>query len=608
MDLRLGPWELFIAKLNRRYEVRYKFNRKHLVADVLLFCGIISLIVFNWYVAFVFTKFVTSLQVKVAVTVSEPVVIGAPLDVRVDYYNNTKQDELEGAVLRLALPPDFTLERVEGWQYQVDNHELVVSLGTIHPQSGGSVVFRGALWADYGQQYHFSARLDYRQANILAESLSLYQQGSCSNQTRTCEIVSLNASLLDCRWRLPSVVVSGSSLPAALSCQNNYPFTLTSVQFRPLLPIGSTVRDSQPALDQQGSWFIRTLAPGQSVDWSATIQLGALDQPTVIWTTAVRASAEERPTILLDQPSLETAVFIPRVTLRGAVNGQTDYALLPGESLEYVVSYVNNESETVQNAAVALDLANPVLLITSLESAAPHTTTGRQVVFALGALASGASGQVSFTIQTVAHPVATTPTVLEIMPALRYDIAYQGQQLSVNAEQPSITARLSSDLALEATARYYTREGEQLGIGPLPPIVGYPTQYRLVWQVSVMPNPVTDVVISGVLPNNVAWVGGASMTLEDQLTFDGKSRVLSLTIPRLEPGARYGGASLIVSFPVEITPQQSQVGSSAVLMRDVKITGRDAVTGRDLENVVGTITTNLSNDPKASGRGKVVGL
>src|SRR3989339_240821 len=71
--LAFGPWRFMIRKMGQRYQVRYKFNKKHLLADLLMFLGIIFLIVLNLYISFIFTKWVVSLKVNVEVQVSENV-------------------------------------------------------------------------------------------------------------------------------------------------------------------------------------------------------------------------------------------------------------------------------------------------------------------------------------------------------------------------------------------------------------------------------------------------------------------------------------------------------------------------------------------------------
>src|SRR3989344_3488044 len=59
---------------------------------------------------------------------------------------------------------------------------------------------------------------------------------------------------------------------------------------------------------------------------------------------------------------------------------------------------------------------------------------------------------------------------------------------------------LPTTIKLQSSAKYYTTEGEQLGLGPIPPIAGQPTRYWLFINVSGFTHDLSDASVSAKLP------------------------------------------------------------------------------------------------------------
>jgi hypothetical protein len=172
-------------------------------------------------------------------------------------------------------------------------------------------------------------------------------------------------------------------------------------------------------------------------------------------------------------------------------------------------------------------------------------------------------------------------------------------QSKINSE--IISLRINSDLALTAQARYFTNEGDQLGLGPLPPKIGQPTAYRIFWQLDNSLNNLKDIEVSGFLPDNVSYLEESNVTLGRPIVYDSVTRKVAWKINQMEKGQTTAQAS----FKVEIIPSAMQFRTYPALIKDLNLKASDLFTGNTLEFKGNNVTTNLQNDSFAKNLGLV---
>jgi hypothetical protein len=166
------------------------------------------------------------------------------------------------------------------------------------------------------------------------------------------------------------------------------------------------------------------------------------------------------------------------------------------------------------------------------------------------------------------------------------------------------TIPISSLLEVKAAAFYYTKDGEQLGVGPLPPKVGERTKYRVVAYITNTTNDVEDAWFEAYLPPNVEWTGRYSVTAGESMDYfpsTGRVRWKVGTInAHTDVSARIGA-----SFEVALTPTEADAGASPLLVGKIVVTGVDSGTGAKIEAISRDITTALEFDTLAAGKGVV---
>jgi len=153
-------------------------------------------------------------------------------------------------------------------------------------------------------------------------------------------------------------------------------------------------------------------------------------------------------------------------------------------------------------------------------------------------------------------------------------------------------------------ARYYTANGDQLGVGPLPPQVGTATKYWIFISINNFTHGLENVLISADLPDNVVLTGKSSVTIGDNLTLTDNSKQIKWQFSQL---TRDNPEQIIgLAFEVQITPTIDQVGSTAKLLTNIKISALDTVTSKIITKTNTDISTYLNHDKTANSSGIII--
>ncbi|MFA5076241.1 MAG: hypothetical protein WC480_02370 [Patescibacteria group bacterium] len=606
-QLVIGPFNFTVERLGRRYRVRYKYNRKHLIADLILGLAVVSLILINVFISFIFTKWVVSLQVKLDISVSQPVLSGAKTIYTVYYHNSSRSQELTAARIVMNLPADFVFIKANDERYDPEKHILLI--GDLPPKTGGQLELTGEVWAPYQTKQKVIARLDYYQQAVSGRDMNWFEERTAQANYQ------VEGSVLDLKVEAPLVVASNSPFDFYLVIQNNYSQPLNNIKLIPQWSSDFTLINSDTQVIS-GAWSLATLEAGETkaIKVRGKINSDKAESPVKVKTTfQVFCNHQEQP-LLANQAVLSTNIFYPKFLVAALVNGLADYSPLPGEEVEYLIKYSNQENQTIENVNITLDLSDPLYNVSTFSTEQSISLTGKTLILNpdnfpdLARLEPGQGGEVKFKIKTQTKTIGSeSPAYLTLVPKVNYTLEFQGQKTAFDAELSPINNIMTTNLELVVLARYYTLEGEQLGIGPLPPVVGVETKYWIMGKILNSYNDVTDIRVSGTLPNNVTWLAKESVGQGASQAFDVVTREISW-----QPGevAKFAGDLSIApqaGFAVILTPRVDQIGRLAPLIQDIKITGKDKITGRIIEKYVGTVTTDLYSDKRASNQGgKVV--
>lgn len=159
---------------------------------------------------------------------------------------------------------------------------------------------------------------------------------------------------------------------------------------------------------------------------------------------------------------------------------------------------------------------------------------------------------------------------------------------------------LAAELQATAGAYYHSSQGDQLGSGPLPPVVSLPTNYWVFFDVDST-GDFSDLVFSAKLAPGVELTGNRAL-LAGNFNYNESLRQIIWTIPELN----FQGESYRVGFEVQLIPSENQVGTTPVLLSNIRYYAHDKLIAEDAYYNLNDITTNLNNDKLNQGQGQVV--
>ncbi|MDP3244879.1 MAG: hypothetical protein Q8M83_04465 [bacterium] len=163
---------------------------------------------------------------------------------------------------------------------------------------------------------------------------------------------------------------------------------------------------------------------------------------------------------------------------------------------------------------------------------------------------------------------------------------------------------VTPELKVLGQARYFSPEGEQLGRGSLPPKVGKTTKYQIYLSIQ---RPVVDmegVKVQAKLPQNVEWDNFVPLNKE-AISYDIMSGILTWNIGKVYASVDLSPIMPVASFRVSLTPDAWQQGQEAVLLEQIKVNGKGILNGVLFKGESPDLTTNLTGDVQAQGKGVV---
>lgn len=257
------------------------------------------------------------------------------------------------------------------------------------------------------------------------------------------------------------------------------------------------------------------------------------------------------------------------------------------------IDYQNNSPLAIQNLVISLSASDDNFSLSGLSLASGTPASARGQALVLPVLAPAQNGEVLATLTFTAK----NPASRVINWQAQYDYGYNGQALS--GKQIFNPINLSSTLSMTAVAYYNSPEGDQLGAGPLPPVVALPTNYWIFWQ-ATSSGSYKNLVVSAKLPRGVELTPARSL-LAGNLTYNAVNRQLVWQVPALDNQVDAYRAG----FEIQLIPTKNQAGLILPLISGLKYYATDATNLTESTGTLPDLTTNLDFDRLNSGQGKV---
>lgn len=278
------------------------------------------------------------------------------------------------------------------------------------------------------------------------------------------------------------------------------------------------------------------------------------------------------------------------------------------------VTYLINDRTLDSNEPVGMniDIKNPgtrtiTAIKISLESKTPSYTVSRLTLVNNKNYSATVSGQnlllaeikggqeIQISLNLSFNKPANVSRILKLDSVISYLLNGQEYRASNSLDDVYLKANLTA----QAAAYYTSPQGDQLGIGPVPPIVGIPTKYWIFWDV-VPGGDFRDVALSAKLPSGITLTGEKTV-LSGELSYQSDNRLVVWKLPIIKPGE--GNR---VGFEVQLIPTEDQVGEVLTLIEAGRVFGSDILTGEEVSGSFLRQTTSLDKDKFNSGHGAVI--
>lgn len=488
----------------------------------------------------------------------------------------------------------------------VNERNNVWDLSTLPAGNDVSIVIDGSVIGEVGNDKVFAFTYTYIPENFnseFEESLNF--------------TVSVGSSILEVDLEAPIRVGVGKETEFTITYRNESDDPLERIRITATYPDGFSVISSTPeAKEGTNVWEISSLGSGEEgtimIRGTLTgtggetqelqVQAGLLESDNTF-----RLQVERTALILLLEPELSLTL-----TVDGSESGGVTSL---GDLLSYTIAYVNNGDVEVKDVTIAVVLESDVLdwdnlidpqaglfveealtwtseQVAGLESVKPNE--GSELTFSVPILRSPYDTQdLNKNISVTAKATATSTKVTDL----------EGDEFVTDSN--TTVSKVATDMSFLAEARFYSDENLKVGQGPLPPVVGQKTTFRIYWYLSNTSNEVTNVVVKATLPENTTWTGTTSVSTGEQLEYDKSTKTVTWVINRIPVGAGILFSELEAFFDVTVLPHETDVGNILLLSDASTATGTDAYTEEVITSTQDLLTSELDTDPQATGQGIV---
>ena len=567
----------FIKWFDRRYR-GIKFARLLFSFDLLLIGTLIGLALTAVLLAL--TKpvaFEDNILFEATVAPRE-IVTGAPSTLVIRYINDT-DEELRNAKLALTYPDHFLLQELSVEETHVTNGDI--DLGTIPVGGTGSVRVRGVMFGDVGGEQSFTSTMTFAYGT----------ERDIAGKKTSIHTFSPSSSMLQLELSLPERLVAYQEVQGTITYQNTGVIDFPAVSIQPEWPSGFTFISSSVSLTD-GVFTLPSIPAGESGEIDFVGYLGDVgEEVTFVFHPSFTfdVSRYQQETLTHVAP-----VVPPQIRVEQSVEAST---VRPGSSAVYTVGYENTGEFAVTNLVLAIEATSPFVSDKSVEA----QTIAR--------VEPGESAEVKIQVP-LRWSILQSETQdwdgldLSSRAVATYTLG-DGSGQQVSSKSSVVSTPITTPVVFESFGRYATDAGDQLGRGPLPARVGIETKYWVFWHVNGTINELENVRIEGTLGNSVVFTGRQSSYQNSGVEYDASTNTISWTTSSIQPNLSPTSKIVGVAFELGITPTSEMVGTTPVLLYDIRLTGTDARTGAFISRSGTTVTTQLPNDLMASGKAVV---
>jgi uncharacterized repeat protein (TIGR01451 family) len=496
--------------------------------------------------------------------------------------NNDNRADLINAEITVDFDTFFVPAESQEDFTKTSDRTGVISLGTIEGKENRKASVVGHFISPKNEVESIAGELTYNVAR---------RGGVYSSEARSTITVSSSPVTVDIV--APQKVVSGNYVELILKYRNASEQAIDDLSLVMTYPDGFTLHDTRPSVESnQYMWDIGTLAPGETRD---TYVRGVIqgDIGTSKRFEAHVIAEGEKETEYASDDHLYEIIEAPLTVTQEIINKQNNI-VTPGELLTYRITFKNTSEVPLRDSVIKLLLDSDVLDYEKLllQTGGFYDQIKRQIIWrasdvpALGSLDPGQGGSLEFVVPVSSHlPVEDGRGQFMVTSIVSIDSNDLPDVVRDNKDV------LSSALITKVASKILYNIEMEKNDGPLPPIVGQKTSYRVRATMGSVNNKLENAVAKMSLPSGISFLGTKEDIAED-VQYNQRSNIITWNIGSVEQGAGVTKPSREIIFDVEVIPSVNQVGKNVNMMHDIVITANDLFVNKELQKSIRTITTS----------------
>ena len=528
------------------------------------------------------------------------------------YENNSNQD-LEKAEISLDFPDNFYF--IESSMSMNSEYQNSWDIGELKSGESGTLDITGKLIGPVGDFKNFEATFVYQPDNF-----------SYDFEITSSQSVLIKDSILSLEVKLPDKVTSGQIIDYLMKIKNTSDDSLNKVRLIVELPSQYDIESSTPEISSVtgNSWLFDELDAAEEIEIKVTGLLEGNKGDYVNFKSQL-GMVEDNNEFALQQEESNTMLIVePEVGLDFKINNASeDFAVLPGDKLDYLIKIKNNSDLAISNLVIsfefvqkAIDKKFALLDFSTLEDGSNGELVGEKIIWDskgnsnFSFLAPNKEIELSFSINirdsfSIKNSDHKNFLIENLLKLESMDVDGLEDGAKINFPESKITTKINSEIEIDAMGRYYDKELKTVGSGPHPPEVGKKTVYQVVFELFNTTSNLKDIKLTAKLSEDVAWYSEASVSNGEDLDCDPKKREISWQINELPANSGYLHTAPLAMFKVSVKPTKDDIGKVLTLVESIEVTAEDSFTLQKISNQANKITTKLEGDDLASGSGKV---
>lgn len=444
-------------------------------------------------------------------------------------------------------------------------------------------------------------------------SVDYKPHGSNAHFTKEKSIdISISSSPVLVTVDMPKEINTAQEFNITVGVASNSEAPVRDLLVRADFPFGFTPTDATPKASYDNNvWIIGDLRPKEkrTIVLKGKIEAQDEEERTFRFTTGVASAQDEKQVgvaFIASQQSVVIKKPFIALKLNFDYSDGKDVVVPAGTRLQGTVDWANNLPVDIADATIQLKLTGASLSrdqVTANDGGFYRSVDNtivwdKNTLSSLRDLAPGQSGTVGFSLATISatQALALQGKNMEIVADLKMTgtkISSDGPSQPVSA---SVSQRLKIATNLNVNARSLYSIGPFKNSGPVPVHADQKTTYTVAWTLSNTFNDVGGATVSAKLPPSVSWLGVVS-PLGEKVSYDEANRIVTWQAGEIKAGVGQNTSPRETFFQLAVQPSVNQIGTVPNLLEDIRVTGVDRFTTKNINANVSPVTTRMSTDP-----------